>query len=819
MLLRRWERARQGDGQFVVIVGGPGLGKSRLIEEFRSRLGDTPHTWVEWSCSQLLQNTPLHSIAEWGRQRFGGPDVPADRRLADLESSLAQVKLNPEEDGPFLAPLLDIPLPAGRMPTLPPDEVRRRQLATLTNWVIASAKVQPVALAFEDIHWADPTTLDVLRGVAESGALAPLFVLATARPEFKPAWPHRSHHTVITLAPLDRREIAEMVREMAARHPVSSRIVEIVVARTGGVPLFVEEVTRLLLDNSDQAETYAIPSTLQALLAARLDRLGLTKEVAQFASVFGREFSYQLIRAVTGQSDATLIKNLERLADADFIHVDGAAPDSNYRFKHALLQDAAYESMLKSQRRKLHGVIAQILSENFRQIADAHPELLAHHFTQAGSTEQAISFWLLAGQKAVERSANVEALSHFSNGLELVELLPEGAKRDQLELDLRAAAGVPLIASRGYTAPEVEKTYSRARELSEKLGGSPQFANIVWGLWVRYLGRNSLGAALEMAEQYCAIAERTQNDGHLLETCQVMGLVLFYLADFARALAYLARGSAAYVPERHHALIYEHGGADTGVSIRVHQGLALWVMGYPDQARKCVEQGLQTARSLARHPFSLAFALYFYAWFFKLCGDKAAVVEAADAAIQICDEHSFPFWGLASATLRGSAIAELGSQGEGVHTMREALSSYEGIGGGLFRPELIGLLSVGLASTGQINEALRAIAEAHQAVEQSQERWYQAELYRLNGELTSMLPGNHAAAAEIAFVEALRIARQQEAKSWELRAAMSMARLWRDQGKPQQARELLAPVYGWFTEGFDTLDLKEAKALLDELHA
>lgn len=293
------------------------------------------------------------------------------------------------------------------------------------------------------------------------------------------------------------------------------------------MPLFVEEVTRLLLDDSGRAETRLIPSTLQALLAARLDRLGLAKEVAQIASVFGREFSYALIRALTRRNDAKLEENLERLADLGFIHVDGVAPDLNYRFKHALLQEAAYESILKSERRKIHGSIAQLLRENFKEFAEAHPELLAHHLTQAGSTESAISFWLLAGQRAVERSANIEALSHFSSGLELVQVLPEGAKRDQLELDLRAAVGVPLIASRGYGAPEVERTYSRARELSEKLGGSPQFANIVWALWVRYLSRNSLGAALEMAEQYSAIAERTQDEAHLLETCQMMGLVLF----------------------------------------------------------------------------------------------------------------------------------------------------------------------------------------------------------------------------------------------------------------------------------------------------
>ena len=306
MLMRRWERARQGEGQLVLIVGEPGLGKSRLIEEFHLRLRDTPHTWSEWSCSQLLQNTPLHPIAEWGRQRFGGADMPAERRLADLENSLAQVKLDPAENAPLLAPLLDIPLPKERVSTLAPEELRRRQLAALTNWVMAGAKTQPLVLAFEDLHWADPTTLDVLRGIAERGALAPLYIVATTRPEFRPPWGMRSHHGTISLAPLDRAQVRDMVGELSARHALSREVVDDVAARTGGVPLFVEEVTRLLLERGEQGGAQAIPPTLQQSLMARLDRLGPAREVAQIGSVIGRGFSYKLLKAVAGMDDAPL---------------------------------------------------------------------------------------------------------------------------------------------------------------------------------------------------------------------------------------------------------------------------------------------------------------------------------------------------------------------------------------------------------------------------------------------------------------------------------------------------------------------------------
>ena len=424
MLMRRWERSRDGDGQLVVIVGEPGLGKSRLIEEFHSRLREAPHTWIEWSCSQLLQNTPLHPVTEWGRIRFGGSDVPAEQRLDDLESSLLQVKFNPAENVPLLAPLLDIPLPPGRALNLAPEELRRRQLTALTNWVMAGARTQPVVLALEDVHWADPTMLDVLRGVAERGALAPLLVLVTARPEFRPPWGMRSHHVTISLAPLDRRQVREMVAELSARHALPHQIVDSVTARTGGVPLFVEEVTRLLLERGDQGDVQAIPPTLQQSLMARLDRLGPAREVAQIGAVIGRDFSYALLHAVAVIDDALLQTALERLAVADILLVQGLPPEAHYRFKHALIQDAAYENLLKSRRQVFHRRVAELLRDQLGDSASIEPELLAHHFTQAGLTEAAIQWWATAGQRSLERSALLEAVEQFSRALGQIAILP-----------------------------------------------------------------------------------------------------------------------------------------------------------------------------------------------------------------------------------------------------------------------------------------------------------------------------------------------------------------------------------------------------------
>ena len=478
MLMRRWERARPGDGQLMMIVGEPGLGKSRLLEEFHARLSDTPHTWVEWSCSQLLQNTPLHPIAEWGRQRFGGADVPGERRLAELESSLAQVKLDPAENVPLVAPLLDIPLPKERIPTLAAEELRRRQLAALTNWVIASARTQPLVLAFEDLHWADPTTLDVLRGIAERGARAPLFIVATTRPEFRPPWGMRSHHGTLSLAPLDRQQVRDMVAELSARHALARDVVEDVAARTGGVPLFVEEVTRLLLERGEQGGgIQAIPPTLQQSLMARLDRLGPAREVAQVGSVIGRGFSYGLLRDVAGMENAALQHALERLAEADILLVQGLPPESDYRFKHALIQDAAYENLLKSRRQILHRRVAEILRDRFAATAAAEPEALAYHFTQAGMTDAAIEWWGKAGDQALRRSANQEAMAHLTAGLAQAassllqqkiasQNLSEDRKRqvlDQLLAQLPKRTSFIFVCSAHATdADLIEQSFKRA---------------------------------------------------------------------------------------------------------------------------------------------------------------------------------------------------------------------------------------------------------------------------------------------------------------------------------------------------------------------
>ena len=817
MLMRRWERARQGDGQLVMIVGEPGLGKSRLLEEFDARLSDTPHTWVEWSCSQLLQNTPLHPIAEWGRQRFGGADVPGERRLAELESSLAQVKLDPAENVPLVAPLLDIPLPKERIPTLAAEELRRRQLAALTNWVIASARTQPLVLAFEDLHWADPTTLDVLRGIAERGARVPLFIVATTRPEFRPPWGMRSHHSTLSLAPLDRQQVRDMVAELSARHALARDVVEDVAARTGGVPLFVEEVTRLLLERGEQGGgIQAIPPTLQQSLMARLDRLGPAREVAQVGSVIGRGFSYGLLRDVAGMEDAALQHALERLAEADILLVQGLPPESDYRFKHALIQDAAYENLLKSRRQILHRRVAEILRDRFAATAAAEPEALAYHFTQAGMTDAAIEWWGKAGDHALRRSANQEAMAHLTAGLAQLIQLPEDQERAKLELALQAMLGKASMAAKGYASPEAIRAFSRAHELCAEFGSDSNIFPVLFGVWLFELTRAHHDDAGRTAVEFLERTRLIGDAGDRAAAHFSMAVSGVHLGDLPRALLHSEEAIRYFGDMKDpDATAFEYG-VELGAASYAYSAWCLWLLGQVDQALQFGNRALAISTDM-QHVYTRARGLYWNSALHAYRREWPIVEERAAAAISVAKEHGFSMVVAVSRIMQVSAKAMQDPRVEFAAEIREALAAYHATGARFQSTYHLILLAQTMIACGRYDEAFQSLREAAALAEKTGERYVEAEIHRLEGNLLLKQAGCGSAAGERCYLMALEVARAQQARSLELRASSDLARLWVERGERGRAADLIGPVYGLFTAGFDTLDLKEAKALLDQL--
>ena len=659
LLRRRWERAARGEGQLALVVGEPGIGKSRLVEEFRLTLGVTPHTFVEWSSSQLLQNTPLHPIAEWGRQRFGA-EASGEQRLADLENTLRLIGLDASEYAPLLAPLVDIPLPEERAAKLAPENLRRRQLAALTTWVLAGARSQPAALAFEDLHWADPTSLDLMQARAERGAQAPLLILATARPEFRPAWSLRSHHSVISLSPLDRADVAQMVGELAARHALSKDVVEGVSERTGGVPLYVEEVARLLLERGEAGGLQAIPPTLQQSLAARLDRLGEAREVAQIGAVLGRDFTYSLLRAVGGVDDPALQSALDRLAGADLLIAEGAGHEANYRFKHALIQDAAYDSLLKRRRQALHRRAAEVLRDQPERAA-AEPEVIAHHFTEAGLDDQAIEWWGKAGDQALRRSAFQEAIAHLGKAISMAD--KEGgarAARDSRERrQLYAAYGNALLAARGPAAPETTQAFARAREFAVGEKDAAERLAADYGLWAGSYVRGELSAMRTHAKAFLGDVDARPDSPEAAAAHRATGTTRWFAGEYPEARKHLEQALVLYRPGRDDDLAFRFG-HDVGVAAMLYLALTLWPLGDIGRAVYLVGDAEARIAGLA-HIGTRAFGKLHAAMFELMRGNLSCAAPNAFELARLAREHELPMWHAFGLFLGGWATAAKGA--------------------------------------------------------------------------------------------------------------------------------------------------------------
>jgi class 3 adenylate cyclase/predicted ATPase len=829
LLLRRWRQACDGEGQVVLIGGTPGIGKSRLLRVLRQRLAGTGASVSSYQCSPYHTNSALYPIIdqlERALQLEHNEDAAA--RLAKVGALLDRLG-RPAQDLPFIATLLSLPITdRERAAPMTPQRFKEETLRTLVDLVEAVAAERPCLLLFEDAHWADPSSLEVLDLLVERIRDMPALLVLTHRPEFGNRWGNHNHVSVLNLSRLTRTQSGSMVRRIAKNKALPGNLLDVIVGKTDGIPLFVEELTRAVLESKQIEEredryeslssldSIAIPVTLKDSLMARLDRDRTVQEVAQVGSVIGREFSYDLIEAVAPRSRAELERALEQLTDAGLAFRRGTPPDATYVFKHALIQDAAYDSLLKSRRQELHAMIASAIQDKRPQVQQTKPEILAHHLTEAGRFEAAMPHWCKAGELAIGRLAFAEAICHLRKGLELIARLPPGRQRDEHELNLRSLLGMATLAFRGWAAQEVTRILEPALPLAQSLGHNEALLPIIWGLYWNVMSPGRAAEAIKWAKQMQQAADATRDPDLVIAAQMLTSAAHYWTGAYTLCLRHRDEVEKLYDPVKHHHLagVLNH---DPKSLVGCYAATVSWMLGYPERAARLCDENNAHARRRG-HPFDLGFALTegSEAYLLRREPDKfRALAIECDA---VGRENCLPvLWGFMATTYAGMADIESGRYAQGIQALKAGIALWEGADGHLAVPWYKTLLGIGLASTGDHEHALAIVGEAIEQIERPgwEERLYYPEALRVQGWIRALQGDVHG--AEKSYRTSLRAARAQQAKGWELRTAVSLARLLLQQGKVGDARDVLAPVYGWFTEGFDTGDLKAARQLLDEL--
>jgi class 3 adenylate cyclase/predicted ATPase len=834
LLFRRWSEAKTGEGQVVLLSGEAGIGKSRLTAALLERLVTVPHTRLRYFCSPQHTDSAFYPIIGQMERAAGlQRDDTSLAKLDKLDALLAQTSTS-KEDVALLAEMLSLPND-GRYPSLDLTAQQRRQrtLEALTTQLERLAGRHPLLMIFEDLHWIDPTSLEaVRRSVDQIKALSALMIV-TFRPEFVAPWVGQSQATSIILNRLGERDAAAIVASLAGKKNLPADVLAEIVERTDGIPLFVEEMTKAVVEaegESDARKTtaavpssfVAVPASLHASLMARLDRLGPAKEVAQIGAVIGREFSHALLAAVVNEPEAKLLSMLERLTAAGLLLGQGVPPNATYLFKHALIQDAAYGTLLRGPRRALHARIAETLENQFADIAETQPELVARHCTEAGLIEKASGLWGKAGQRSLERSALVEATAQFERALRQIATLPATPALRREQISLQVALANTLMHTKGYAAPETKAAIGQARLLIEKaeiLGEPPEdqllVFSILYGFWVVNYVAFEGDTLRKLAAEFLARAEAQGANAPLMIGHRLMGTSEMLTGNATAARPHFDQALTLYDPVAHRQLATRFG-QDIRVTILSYRSWALYALGFPEAALADCNQGIDAAREVGQAGtlmYSLGHGLFTYLH----CGCYAKAEALNDELLTLADQKNVLYWKALGTVARGISMAFIEQWSEAARTLSTGISLLRSTGATLNMPMYLAPLAMALARMGQVEAAWPAIQEALTVIETSGEWWFEAEVSRTAGEVLLMGPAADAVKAQAHFERALAVAREQQAKSWELRASMSLARLWRDQGKVQQAREPLAPVYGWFSEGFDTRDLKEAKALLEEL--
>ncbi len=825
-LLDRWRQVKNGDGQVVLLSGEGGTGKARLVQVVQTQVENEPHIRLECRSFPYYQNTTLYPITDLLQRilQFQPDDTPADK-LEKLEQALIQYHVPLGSSVCLLADFLSLPMPQNLHTPLylSPRQQRQKTLEGLVTLLLKMSEQEPLLFILVDLHWADPTTLELLDRLIDQISKTSILMLLTCRPTFKPSWNSHAHFTEMPLNRLSDPQAEQLIEHLSHAQPLPRELRQQIVERSDGIPLFIEEMTKAVLasdilqESDDQyvlagtLTSLAIPNTLQDSLMARLDRLVSAKGIAQLGATIGRQFSYEVLRAVSQLDDETLQRELHRLVHADLLDQQDVPPQAHYLFRQALIAEAAYQSLLKSTRQQYHQRIANVLGTQFSEIAERQPELVAHHYTSGGLYEQAVVYWEQAGQQAIAHSAYVEAIHHLNQGLALITALPETEKRIRQELLLLTALGSALIAMHGYTATDVEATYARALPLCQRVGDVRQQFEIVRGLYMCAVVGAQLPRAHNLAKQLLQLVQSSSHPDLLVLAHYTRGQNLFLLGQITPALESLAKGVRC-VPHPHHSVVL----VDTDVSARSYTAWALWLRGCADQSSQQNEEALRGAETLS-NPFLMAFALIYASSFYQRCRETQRMQKAVERAIAIASEQGFTHWLSQGRILRGWIVAMRGQTEMGLAQMQHGLDHLQVIGAHVLLPYFLSLVADVYYRMGQPECGLQVVSEALTHSHRTRERWWEAELYRLKGNLLLQLSQDNPTEAETCFHQSLDIARDQDAKVLELRTSTHLARLCQSQGKTVEARELLEPVYNWFTEGFDTADLIDAKTLLDEL--
>jgi predicted ATPase/class 3 adenylate cyclase len=832
LLLRRWQHAKRGEGCAVLLTGQPGIGKSHIALALEERLQSEPHITLRHFCSAHHTNSALYPfIRQLERAaRFERSDSPADK-FSKLEALLMRSRADADRVVAPLANLLSLPLnDRYHVPEMSPQKRKETTLAALLAQFGGLAARQPVFVIFDDVHWADPTSLELLTVTLEQVQRLPVLLLITARPEFTPPWPGHAHVTTVSLTRLNRNDGAALIDRVTAGKALPKDVMDQILARTDGVPLFVEELTKSVLETgllqerddhyvlSHPLPSMAIPTTLHASLMARLDRLAPVREVAQIGAVVGREFSYELLSTVAGLPKETLEEALAQLVRSELVFCQGQLPQAVYTFKHALVRDAAYSGLLRSRRAALHAAIADAFEQRFPEIVEAQPETLAHHLTEAGLIEKAAGYWLQASKRAAMRSANLEAIAHAQRGIEALRHLPDGAGKDRLELDFHLALGPCLIATQGPASNKAMATFARARELCERLGDPPEHLRVMFWLTTASVIRGELPLAQEMIAALLQLTEARRDRPALLNAMRGQAMIRLFMGHVSAARELLERAVEAFnASSEEERMAARAAGQDAGVADLALMSWSLWLLGHADTAIARLVAAIQRADAID-HPHSQAYACYYASVLHALRGEFSNAHGFAERCLTLSEEHGFRQWrGLAHA-IRGICVTWLNPSPSALEEVRGAFDEYGGAGYQLGITALYVLLCPPLLFSHNCEAALEMIEQGLATTSRNSERIFEAELYRLKARALLVRGAPDAEPeAQSLLDRALTTARSQHAKALELRAARDLAALWINQGRREAALDLLAPIHAWFTEGFDTQDLKQARALLDQL--